>query len=69
MFKNLIPYRIAQGWAADLAAIEEALAKSPFIECGATQQFQSTPVITDGRTTLCANKADAQQVSIHARHH
>ena len=38
MFKNLIPYRIAQGWATDLAAIEEALAKSPFIECGATQQ-------------------------------
>lgn len=38
MFKNLIVYRIAQGWAADLAAIEEALAKSPFIECGATQQ-------------------------------
>lgn len=38
MFKNLIPCRIAQGWAADLAAIEEALAKSPFIECGATQQ-------------------------------
>lgn len=38
MFKNLIPYRIAQGCAADLAAIEEALAKSPFIECGATQQ-------------------------------
>lgn len=38
MFKNLIAYRIAQGWAADHAAIEEALAKSPFIECGATQQ-------------------------------
>ena len=38
MFKNLIAYRIAQGWPADLAAIEEALAKSPFIECGATQE-------------------------------
>lgn len=38
MFKNLIVYRIAKGWAADLACIEQALAKSPFIECGATQQ-------------------------------
>ena len=38
MFKNLIAYRIDQGWAADLAAIEEALAKTPFIECGVTQQ-------------------------------
>lgn len=38
MFKNLIIYRIAQGWAADLASIEEALAKTPFIECGATQE-------------------------------
>ncbi len=38
MFKNLIVYRIAQGWATDHAAIEEALSKSPFIECGATQE-------------------------------
>lgn len=38
MFKNLIAYRISPLWPADLAAIEEALAKSPFIECGATQQ-------------------------------
>ena len=38
MFKSLIVYRIAQGWATDHAAIEAALAKSPFIECGATQQ-------------------------------
>ena len=38
MFKNLIAYRISPLWPADHAAIEEALAKSPFIECGATQQ-------------------------------
>ena len=38
MFKSLIVYRISPLWPADLAAIEEALAKSPFIECGATQQ-------------------------------
>lgn len=38
MLKNLIAYRISPLWPADLAAIEEALAKSPFIECGATQQ-------------------------------
>lgn len=38
MFKNLIAYRISPLWPADLAAIEEALAKSPFIECGATQE-------------------------------
>lgn len=38
MFKNLIAYRISPLWPADLATIEEALAKSPFIECGATQE-------------------------------
>lgn len=38
MFKNLIIYRIAQGWAPDLQAAEEALAKAPFMECGATQE-------------------------------
>ncbi|AFU45859.1 recombination associated protein [Acidovorax sp. KKS102] len=38
MFKNLIVYRIAQGWAPDLQAAEEALAKAPFMECGATQE-------------------------------
>ena len=38
MFKSLIAYRISPLWPADLAAIEAALAKSPFIECGATQQ-------------------------------
>ncbi|CAN7497048.1 recombination-associated protein RdgC [Acidovorax sp. LjRoot74] len=38
MFKNLIVYRITQGWAPDLQAAEEALAKAPFMECGATQE-------------------------------
>ncbi len=38
MFKSLIIYRIAQGWAPDLQAAEEALAKAPFMECGATQE-------------------------------
>lgn len=38
MFKSLIIYRIAQGWAQDLQAAEEALAKAPFIGCGATQE-------------------------------
>ena len=38
MFKSLIAYRISPLWPADLPAIEEALAKTPFIECGATQQ-------------------------------
>ncbi|AVP56527.1 recombination-associated protein RdgC [Pulveribacter suum] len=38
MFKNIIVYRIAEGWQADLTAVEEALAKLPFAECGATQE-------------------------------
>ena len=39
MFNQLIVYRIAPNSApADLQAVEEALAKAPFVECGATQQ-------------------------------
>ncbi len=38
MFKNMIVYRIAPGWQADLVQVEEALAKAPFMECGATQE-------------------------------
>ena len=38
MFKNLIIYRIAATWVADFAALEAALAKSPFAECGPTQE-------------------------------
>ncbi len=41
MFTNLILYRIAQGWQPDLTAVEEALAKTPFAECGATQERSS----------------------------
>ena len=38
MFKNLIVYRIAPGWQCDLTQLEEALARTPFLECGATQE-------------------------------
>lgn len=38
MFKNMIVYRIAPTWQADLTQVEEALAKAPFMECGATQE-------------------------------
>ncbi|MFT4243430.1 MAG: recombination-associated protein RdgC [Acidovorax sp.] len=38
MFKNMIVYRIAPGWQVDLAQVEEALSKAPFVECGATQE-------------------------------
>lgn len=38
MFKNMIVYRIAESWQGDLQALEEALQKSVFSECGATQE-------------------------------
>ena len=38
MFKNLIIYRIAPLFVPELADIEAALAKVPFMECGATQE-------------------------------
>ena len=41
MFKNLIVYRIAAGWSMDITQVEEALAKTPFLECGATQAKSS----------------------------
>lgn len=41
MFKNLIIYRISPLWPADLGAIEQALAKTPFLECTATQEKSS----------------------------
>jgi recombination associated protein RdgC len=37
MLSNLIIYRIAE-WHAELAQLEEALARTPFVECGATQE-------------------------------
>lgn len=38
MFKNLIVYRIAPDWQCDLTQLEAALARTPFVECGATQE-------------------------------
>ena len=38
MFKNMIVYRIAEGWQGDLQALEDALQKTVFEECGATQE-------------------------------
>ena len=38
MFKNLIIYRIAPLFVPELADIENALARTPFLECGATQE-------------------------------
>lgn len=37
MFKNLLVYRLAPEWQPDLGAVDQALQKTPFIECGATQ--------------------------------
>lgn len=37
MFKNLLVYRLAPEWPADLGQIDQALQKAPFTECGATQ--------------------------------
>ena len=34
----MIVYRIAPQWQVDLTQVEEALAKAPFLECGATQE-------------------------------
>jgi recombination associated protein RdgC len=38
VFKNMIVYRIAPQWQVELTQVEEALAKAPFLECGATQE-------------------------------
>lgn len=37
MFKNLITYRIGEGWATDAAQLAEQLAKQPFLPCEPTQ--------------------------------
>ena len=37
MFKNLIVHRLAAGWSATPADLEELLATQRFVECGATQ--------------------------------
>lgn len=41
VFKNLMLYRLGPGWPATAAQLEEALAREPFVECGATQQKSS----------------------------
>ncbi|GAO70969.1 recombination-associated protein RdgC [Comamonas sp. E6] len=38
MIKNAIAYRIAPTWVPDLQALEAALQKTLFVECGATQE-------------------------------
>lgn len=38
MFKNVIMYRIAPGWFATVAQIEESLDSARFVECGASQE-------------------------------
>ena len=38
MFKNMIIYRYAESWQSDLQALEDALQKTVFEECGATQE-------------------------------
>jgi recombination associated protein RdgC len=38
LFKNLIVHRIAPDWQCDLTQLEAALARTPFVECGATQE-------------------------------
>jgi recombination associated protein RdgC len=38
VFKNMIVYRMAAQWAGSLEQVEEALQKTPFVPCGATQE-------------------------------
>ena len=38
MFKSMIIYRIAKSWQGDLQMLEDALQKTVFVECGATQE-------------------------------
>jgi recombination associated protein RdgC len=40
-FKNLIVYRIGEGWAPDLEALEASLAATPFTECAASQPLSA----------------------------
>ncbi len=37
MFKNLIVYRITEGWTPDVGVFESQLAKDGFVPCGASQ--------------------------------
>lgn len=61
MFKNLIIYRIAPLFAPELADIEAALARTPFIECGATQERSAGWVPPRGETNGALIEAVAGQ--------
>ena len=37
MFKNVMVYRIGEGWSPSLSDVESALQGQRFVECGATQ--------------------------------
>ena len=41
MFKNLIVYRIGEGWSTSVAQLEAELDKARFVPCGLTQQKSS----------------------------
>jgi recombination associated protein RdgC len=41
MFKNLIVYRIGEGWSASASQLEAELDKARFVPCGLTQQKSS----------------------------
>ena len=38
MFKNLIVYRLGEGWTASMEQVEAALDKARYVECGASQE-------------------------------
>jgi len=38
MFKNIITYAIPSEWSPNLTLVEEALTRSKFVECGASQE-------------------------------
>jgi len=38
VFKNLMIYRLSAGWPIEQAALDDALGKAQFVECGASQE-------------------------------
>lgn len=38
VFKNLMIYRLVAGWPTDASALDDALGKAQFVECGASQE-------------------------------
>ena len=55
MFKNAIVYRISKNFQASIAEVEDALQKTPFIPCGATQEksFGWVPPRGEEHGALC----------------